>query len=238
MLVLPADLPMLRAPDVGALLEEVPEEGPAVVVSPDAEGTGTNALLLRPPDVAPFLFGTGSFEAHGAAAREAGARVRVLTRPGLAFDLDTAEDLRRLEGRGEAGRQAVPARSAEGVRVLPVALPHWRGPGECLHLMSLVSPVAPDLAVVFLPLIATAFVEEMRRRGWGFVEVPDEEFDSLGCNALALAPNRVVVCDGNPVTRARLEAAGCEVIAYAGQEISVNRAGGPTCLTRPIWRQD
>jgi len=125
-----------------------------------------------------------------------------------------------------------------GVRVLPVALPHWRGPGECLHLMSLVSPVAPDLAVVFLPLIATAFVEEMRRRGWRFVEVPDEEFDSLGCNVLALAPNRVVVCDGNPVTRARLEAAGCEVIAYAGQEISVNRAGGPTCLTRPLWRQD
>lgn len=125
-----------------------------------------------------------------------------------------------------------------GVRVVPVALPHWRGPAECLHLMSLVSPVAPDVAVVSLPLMATAFVEELRGRGWGFVEVPDEEFDSLGCNVLALGGGRCLVCEGNPVTRARLEAAGCEVIAYAGTEISVNRAGGPTCLTRPLWRRD
>lgn len=128
--------------------------------------------------------------------------------------------------------------SCAGVEVLPVALPHWRGPGECLHLMSLVSPVAPDLAVVYPPLMETAFVEELRRRGWRFVEVPDEEFDSLGCNVLALAPYRCLVCGGSPTTRARLEAAGCQVIAYAGDEISVNRAGGPTCLTRPLWRQD
>ncbi len=64
--------------------------------------------------------------------------------------------------------------------------------------------------------------------------MPDEEFDTLGCNVLALAPRRCLVCDGNPVTRARLEAAGCEVVAYSGTEISLNRAGGPTCLTRPI----
>ena len=125
-----------------------------------------------------------------------------------------------------------------GVEVVSVALPHWRGPGECLHLMSLVSPVAPDLAVVFLPLLATSFVEELRERGWRFVEVPDGEFDSLGCNVLALAPGRCLVCAGNPVTRSRLEAAGCDVIAYEGAEISVNRAGGPTCLTRPLWRAD
>ena len=123
-----------------------------------------------------------------------------------------------------------------GVAVMPVALPHWRGPAECLHLMSLISPVAPDLAVVYPPLMATAFVEELRRRGWRFVEVPDDEFDSLGCNVLALAPGRCLVAAGNPVTRSRLEAAGCEVVAYDGGEISVNRAGGPTCLTRPLWR--
>jgi len=125
-----------------------------------------------------------------------------------------------------------------GVTVLPVALPHWRGPGECLHLMSMVSPVAPGLAVVHLPLLAVPFVQELRRRGWRFVEVPDEEFDTLGCNVLALAPGRCLVCDGSPVTRARLEAAGCSVVAYEGREISHNRAGGPTCLTRPIWRAD
>jgi len=125
-----------------------------------------------------------------------------------------------------------------GVAVMPVALPHWRGPGECLHLLSLISPVAPDLAVVYLPLLPVPFVEELGRRGWGFVEVPDEEFDSLGCNVLALGPHRCLVVEGNPTTRARLEAAGCEVVSYAGAEISLNRAGGPTCLTRPLWRAD
>ena len=128
--------------------------------------------------------------------------------------------------------------AAIGVSVEPVALPHWRGPEECLHLMSLVSPVAPDLAVVYLPLLATAFVEHLRGRGWRFVEVPDAEFETLGCNVLALAPGRCLVVEGNPVTRARLEAAGCAVQSYAGAEISLNRAGGPTCLTRPLWRAD
>lgn len=123
-----------------------------------------------------------------------------------------------------------------GVEVVRVALPHWRGPGECLHLMSLLSPVAADLAVAYPPLMETAFVEMLRDRGWRLIEVPDEEFDTLGCNVLALAPGRCLVVEGNPVTRARLKAVGCETIAYAGSEISVNRAGGPTCLTRPIWR--
>ena len=125
-----------------------------------------------------------------------------------------------------------------GVEVMDVALPHWHGPDECLHLMSLISPVAPDLAVVYLPLLATEFVEELRRRRLRLVEVPDAEFDTLGCNVLALAPGRVLVTEGSPVTRARLEAAGCQVVAYTGAEISLNRAGGPTCLTRPLWRAD
>jgi dimethylargininase len=123
-----------------------------------------------------------------------------------------------------------------GVSVLPVALPHWRGPAECLHLMSMISPVAPGLAVVYLPLLATSFVELLRERGWQFVEVPDEEFDSLGCNVLALGSRRAVAAAGNPITRERLEAAGCEVLTYDGGEISLNRAGGPTCLTRPLLR--
>jgi N-dimethylarginine dimethylaminohydrolase len=124
-----------------------------------------------------------------------------------------------------------------GVAVITVDLPHWRGPGECLHLMSFISPVAGQLAVVYLPLMSVPFVEELRRRGWSFIEAPEEEFDRHGCNVLALAPMRVLVCDGAPVTRGRLEAAGCDVVVYTGDEISHNRAGGPTCLTRPVHRE-
>ena len=124
------------------------------------------------------------------------------------------------------------------VAVIEVDLPHWRGPGECLHLMSLMSPVAADLAVVYQPLLAVGFLEELRSRGWRFIDVPEQEFDTLACNVLTLAPGNCLTIAGNPITRQRLEAAGCEVLTYAGQEISQNRAGGPTCLTRPLWRRE
>lgn len=123
-----------------------------------------------------------------------------------------------------------------GIDIMTVDLPHWRGSGECLHLMSFISPIAEHLAVVYLPLMSVPFVEELRRRGWTFIEVPDEEFTTHGCNVLTLAPLRVLVCDGSPVTRGRMEDAGCSVVVYNGDEISHNRAGGPTCLTRPILR--
>ena len=96
LLVLPADLPLLDAQDVRAVLEEG-GEAPSVTISPDGAHAGTNALLLRPPDALPFVFGLGSYEAHQQAARERGLDVRVIERPHLSFDLDTAEDLARLE---------------------------------------------------------------------------------------------------------------------------------------------
>jgi len=136
----------------------------------------------------------------------------------------------------EGIRQLKTLLAPHGVDIMTVDLPHWRGPGECLHLMSFISPVAERLAVVYLPLMSVPFVQELQRRGWSFIEVPDEEFETHGCNVLALAPMRVLVCDGSPVTRARLEAAGCAVMVYTGEELSHNRAGGPTCLTRPILR--
>ena len=136
----------------------------------------------------------------------------------------------------EGIRQVREVLARQGIDVMTVDLPHWRGPGECLHLMSFISPLAKRLAVVYLPLMSVPFVAELQRRGWSFIEVPDEEFESHGCNVLALAPKRVLVCNGSPVTRARLEAAGCSVVVYDGDEISHNRAGGPTCLTRPILR--
>jgi 2-phospho-L-lactate/phosphoenolpyruvate guanylyltransferase len=97
LLVLPADLPLLEAGDVRAVLEEV-GEGPSVVISPDGAHSGTNALLLQPPDVLPFAFGAESFEAHLEAARRRALDVRICERPHLAFDLDTAGDLASLRG--------------------------------------------------------------------------------------------------------------------------------------------
>lgn len=136
----------------------------------------------------------------------------------------------------EGIRQLREILAAQGVSVLVVDLPHWHGAEECLHLMSFISPVAEKLAVVYLPLMSVPFVQELQRRGWEFIEVPDEEFDRHGCNVLALAPMKVLVCDGAPITRQRLRDQGCEVLVYQGDEISHNRAGGPTCLTRPILR--
>ena len=137
---------------------------------------------------------------------------------------------------GEGIRQLAALLAPHGIGTMTVDLPHWRGPDECLHLMSFISPVADRLAVVYLPLMSVPFVQELQRRGWSFIEVTDEEFETHGCNVLALAPKRVLVCEGSPVTRDRLEAAGCEVLTYVGNELSHNRAGGPTCLTRPILR--
>ena len=125
-----------------------------------------------------------------------------------------------------------------GVEVVPVELPYFGGPEACLHLLSLISLVADDLAVVYLPLLAVPFWRLLRDRGIRIVEVPEEEFPTQGSNVLALAPRKVLMLEGNPVTRRRLEEAGCEVATYRGREISFKAEGGPTCLTRPIWRED
>lgn len=124
-----------------------------------------------------------------------------------------------------------------GVDVVRVELPYWQGPDECLHLMSLISPVDEKLAVVYRPLMSVPFVQFLEQEGWSFVDVPDEEFDSQGCNVLAIAPGKVLMLKDNPVTIQRLRDAGVEVHTYTGDEISHNRAGGPTCLTRPILRE-
>lgn len=121
-------------------------------------------------------------------------------------------------------------------RVVPVPLPHWRGPGDVFHLMSMFSPVDRDLAVVYSPLLPVPFRDLLCQRGYQLVEVPDEEFETMGCNVLAVGPRRCVALEGNPLTRRRLEAAGAEVHVYRGREISAKGGGGPTCLTRPLFR--
>ncbi len=138
--------------------------------------------------------------------------------------------------------------NAEGIRqlrtllgdlvdeVIAVPLPHWTGPADCLHLMSNISPIDHDLAVVYSRLLPVPFRQLLIQRGIKLVEVPDEEYDSMACNVLAVAPRKAIMIAGNPVTQARLEAEGAEVWTYEGSDISIKGAGGPTCLTRPFWR--
>lgn len=120
------------------------------------------------------------------------------------------------------------------VRVFDV--PYWRGPAELIHLLSVVSPIADDLAVVYMPLLPVGLWELLVDLDIRLIEVPDEEFPTLGCNVLAVRPGVVIVADGNPVTSAALAAVGCEVHTYPAKEIGINGSGGPTCMTRPILR--
>lgn len=136
----------------------------------------------------------------------------------------------------EGVRQLTAALRPLGVETVPVPLPWAGGPEACLHLMSLISMLDHDLAVVHLPLLPVPFVELLRDRGIELVEAPDDELPTMAPNVLAIAPRRCLALDGNPVTRRRLEAAGCEVLTYRGAELSLKAEGGPTCLTRPILR--
>jgi N-dimethylarginine dimethylaminohydrolase len=120
--------------------------------------------------------------------------------------------------------------------LIEVPLPHWRGPADVFHLMSIISPVDYRLAFVYSPLMPVPFRERLLDLGFDFIEVPTEEFDSMGANVLALGPRHCVMLAGNPRTRERLEHAGVRVSTYEGREISLKGGGGPTCLTRPVAR--
>jgi arginine deiminase len=117
-----------------------------------------------------------------------------------------------------------------------VPLPHWHGPDDVFHLMSILSPIDHNLALVYSPLMPVPFRETLLSRGIELVEVPDTEFETMGCNVLAVAPRKCIMLTGNPQTRLRLERAAVEVHTFKGQEICIKGAGGPTCLTRPIVR--
>lgn len=122
------------------------------------------------------------------------------------------------------------------VEVVTVDLPHYRGPGDVFHLMSIISPVDRDLAVVYSPLMPVSFRNYLLGKGIQLVEVPDQEFDSLGCNVLAIAPRKCIIEESNQVTIQRLREAGAEVISFSGKHLCVPGGGGPTCLTRPVSR--
>jgi dimethylargininase len=120
--------------------------------------------------------------------------------------------------------------------VLSYDLPHWNGRAEVMHLMSLISPLDDDLALVYPRLAPVRLLELLAERGTQVVEVPDEEFESMGPNVLALGPRLALALEGNDETRCRMEAASVEVLVYKGDEISRKGDGGPTCLTRPVLR--
>jgi dimethylargininase len=218
----------------------VPGDPDAIYAYDPALITDKGAILLRPGKVGR----RGEPEAVGADLAAAGVGIEGrLTDPATAeggdmFWLDTAT---LLVGRGyrtnDAGIEQLRALLApRGVEVVAFDLPHLRGPRGCLHLMSFVSPLDLDLAVVYLPLMPVRLVQSLQERGVAFVEVPEDEFDSMGPNVLALGPRRALALDGNPETRRRMEAAGVEVVVYDGSEISLKGDGGPTCLTKPLER--
>jgi dimethylargininase len=123
-----------------------------------------------------------------------------------------------------------------GVEVIVFDLPHWNGEGEVMHLMSLISPLDHDLALVYPRLAPVRLLRLLADRGIRVVEVPDDEFASQGANVLALGPLRALALAGNNQTRRRMERAGVDVVVCRGNEISAKGDGGPTCLTRPLLR--
>ncbi|SVA84338.1 uncharacterized protein METZ01_LOCUS137192, partial [marine metagenome] len=121
--------------------------------------------------------------------------------------------------------------------IIPVPLPHWLGPESCLHLMSNVSPIDHNLFLIYPKLLPARFLEFLKSLNIKLINVPDEEYESMACNVLSLAPKKCIMMSGNPITQTLLESNNVEVFTYDGSEISLKGAGGPTCLTRPIYRQ-
>jgi N-dimethylarginine dimethylaminohydrolase len=254
------DLHFLSEPDLGravdeagAFVEILRGAGAEVRTLPRGTGVGLDSIYARDASVvAPggmvlARMGkrerAGEPEAQGAAFREWGIPVVGAIHPPGALeggDVVWLSEQAVAVGRGyrtnDDGIRQLQRLVGPTVEVIVVPLPHWRGPADVFHLMSIISPVDRDLAVVYSPLMPVPFRERLLDLGCALVDVPDDEFESMGTNVLALAPRRCLMLDGNPETRARLERAGAEVVVYRGREISVPGCGGPTCLTRPIVR--
>jgi dimethylargininase len=200
--------------------------------------TDDGALLLRPGKEGR----RGEVEVMGADLVEVGVPIAArIEAPGMVEGGDTLwlDERTLLAGRGyrtndEGIRQL--GEALPDVEVVPFDLPHLRGAGEVLHLLSLLSPLDVDLAVAYPPLMPVRLVELLAERGVEVVPVPAEEFETMGPNVLALGPREALALEGNDETRRRMERAGVRVHTYRGEEISRKGDGGPTCLTRPILR--
>lgn len=216
----------------------VPGDPDAIYVFDPAIVADRGAIVLRPGKEGRL----GETDAIAADFERAGVPIAAhLAAPQFADGGDTIwlDDETLLVGRGYrtnddgigALQDALP-----GVNVLPFDLPHLHGAEVVLHLLSLLSPLDEDLVVAYAPLVPVRLVQLLRERGIEIVEAPDDEFESMGPNVLALAPRVALALEGNRETRRRLQRAGVEVNVYRGDEISRKGDGGPTCLTRPLLR--
>jgi len=208
----------------------------AVYVYDPALVADGGAILLRPGKPGR----RGEVEALRADLEGAGVPLAGrLQAPALAEggDLIRLDERTLLAGLGYRTNEAGVAelRRLTGLEVIAFDLPHWHGEAEVMHLLSLLSPLADDLVVAYPRLLPTRLAQLLTGRGVEIVPVPDEEFESMGGNVLALAPRVALVVDGNPETRRRLERAGVDVLVYTGSELSKGD-GGPTCLTCPLLR--
>jgi N-dimethylarginine dimethylaminohydrolase len=255
------DLGFTAPPDLARAIEEyddfltlIGQSGAEILSLPKGESVGLDSLYTRDASIVSerglILCAMGKLLRAGEPAAQAAAfKTWGIPVAGRIEPPGTLEggDVVWLDGRTIAVGRGYRTND-EGIRqlrallgdsideLIVVPLPHWRGPGDVFHLMSIISPVADDLAVVYSPLMPVPFRERLTERGVQLVDVPEEEFDSMGANVLAIAPRHAVMVAGNPRTRARLEASGVQVDEYAGGEISLKGGGGPTCLTRPIAR--
>lgn len=234
-----------------ALLEQ---QGMELVYLPEHAETGLDSVYVHDPLVVTergvILGNMGKAQRTG----EPAAAAAFLTRLGVPI-LGAIRSPGTLEGGdvcwldprtvavGEGYRT-----NAEGIRqlrallgelvdeVVAVPLPHWTGPDDCLHLLSFISPVDHDKAVVYSRMMPVPLRQMLLVRGFTLIEVPDAEYDSMACNVLAVAPGKCIMLEGNPITQARLEAAGVTVQTFAGADLCIKGGGGPTCLTRPLRR--
>src|SRR5262245_37700264 len=255
------ELAYTRPPDLGLacahhqqFVSLLQAAGAKVLYLPDDERTGLDSLYTHDPvlitSAGAIVFQTGKAQRRGEGPAFLDALqqwdVPVL---GIVEGSATAEggDMIWLDantllvGRGfRTNREGVQALARIllplGVDVIPFHLPYWHGAQEVLHLMSFMSLLDDDLAIVYKRLLPVPLLELLVERSVQLVEVPEEEFDTLGCNVLAVSPRNVVMVSGNPVTKSRLKSAGCLIAEFDGSEICFPGSGGPTCLTRPLLR--
>jgi N-dimethylarginine dimethylaminohydrolase len=255
------ELGYTAAPDLDAarreydvLVERLGRYGIEMLFLPDDAATGLDSIYVHDPLVisnrGAILCNMGKRQrSHEPAAAAAFLEANGIPIAGAITDEGRLEggDVVFLDERTVAVGEGYRS-NAEGIRqlrlilddavdeVISVPLPHWKGPDDVLHLMSMISPLDHDLAVVHSPLMPVPFRKRLLERGVELLEVPAEEHDTLACNVLAVAPRACLMLGGNPRTERLLVQAGVEIQTFSGREIALKGAGGPTCLTRPLLR--
>ena len=191
-------------------------------------GSEASSACVRPTPIA-------GFRSDISKVRSA-ARTRVILAPLFTVTYFQSVAIGRTYRTNAEGIRQFKDIVGSSVHVEVAVMPHYKGPSDVFHLMSVISPLDRDLQLVYSPLMPIPFREWLVAKGMQLVEVPDEEFAGMGCNVLTIAPREVVMVKGNPETQRRMESAGCKVHVIAADAISVPGEGGPTCLTRPLMR--